>query len=284
MPAFSAPFLVDIRDCFAPSQLCVLWRDEAPPSDPAFDALVAETWSAQSDIARREGRMLFNGRMARYLRHRRDGDLLTIEAGPTDYATFLATNVLNAHRGDEIGWDRFAHPIGTSAVVRTRDGQLLFGRRNERVACQPGGVHTFGGTLEAAEVGPDGRLDAFASMLRELSEELSLTPEDVEGIICLGLIRDPAMLQPELVFDVSVILARGSIESRLDGGDPEAEHAEILGTPDQPDGLLTFLQNTPSLTPIAVGAAMLHGWRCFGPAWYDAGLPCLPCPESRQID
>lgn len=263
------PFLIDAYGQFPPGRLCLHWYDEPRPPAPALDALIAETWQAQVEARRQAGGILFNGQLARYLRHRVQDGCLSIDVGPTDYANFMSTNLLNHHRGDEWGWELFSNPIGTSATLMTADGWILLGRRNDRVAWHAGYVHNFGGGLEAGERRADGSIDGFESIQRELREELALRPEDTTRMVCLGLIRDPTIRQPELIFDVHLCLRREDLAGRLNPDDPHEEHTATLACRNAPEAILPFIRSNTPITPVAVGALCLHGRHAFGEAWYQ---------------
>lgn len=273
------PFLIEVYGQFGPGRLRIIWRDEERPPHPALDALVAQTWERQLSAARSSGRMLFNGRLARYLCHHLENGTLVIDAGPTDYANFLATNLLNCERGQEWGWGLFSNPIGTSAAPVTSDGWILLGRRNQRVAFHASYAHTFGGALEPGDRRPDGLIDAFDSIRRELREELALGDADLEpdGIVCLGLIRDPAIRQPELVFEAPVRLSREEAAGRLNLADPRQEHTALLACRDEPGAIVPFIRANTPIAPVAIGALCLHGRRQFGEAWFEQAMRELLC-------
>ncbi len=267
-------FTVDVFGHFTPENLRLQWREEPRPPYPAIDTLVAQAWTRFHDQARREGRRLFNGQLARLLHHQIVGQTLTIQVGPTDYANFMGTNYANYHLGDRLGWEHFANPIGTTATVITSDGWLLYGRRSHRVACHAGYIHTFGGSLEADERRPDGTLDAFASLRRELSEELMVTTDEVADLVCIGLIRDAWIRQPELIFDAQLALRRSELETRI-AHDQDHEHEAVVALPDTPDAPLPFLTTATRIAPIAAGAVCLHGRRRFGEKWFATVLARL---------
>ena len=213
-----------------------------------------------------------------------DDQRLMMDAGPTDYATYYCTNYLHHSLGDSIGWEHFANPIGISANVITSDGWILYGRRNQRVATHPGAIHTFGGTVdrsdvktadnrsdvktagnrgdndtigERSDINAAGQVDVFGSMARELREELRLTEGELVEQVCLGMIRDPQLRQPELIFDSRIAATRAELESRIPADDEE--HARVEATRDDPAAIAEFLQ-TPDLVPVAIGSLMLHTW------------------------
>jgi 8-oxo-dGTP pyrophosphatase MutT (NUDIX family) len=266
------PFIVDAVGAFSQGQLRIVYCDEPAPVIPELEAMVAAIWAEQLEIARQRKFRLYNGQMVRLLRHRLEDGRLIMEGGPSDFAHFMGTNYLGYQRGDEFGWESYSNPIGVSGLLRTSDGWILYGRRNDRVACHPGYVQAFGGSLEAHERQPDGSFDAFGCVLRELSEEAGVQPVDVAEIVCLGLIRDREIRQPELIFDVQIRQSREEMADRLREDDPEQEHAEIVVCRDAPEAIVPFIRAMGLMSPVAVGALFLHGQRSFGSGWHEQAI------------
>ncbi|MHC4675370.1 MAG: NUDIX hydrolase [Planctomycetota bacterium] len=265
-------FMVDIYGEFSPSKVRVVWYDEPRRPDARLDALVDQTWKGRLQKCQDQGISLFNGRLARYLRHDVGEERLVVDVGPTDYANFMATNYLNYDRVDELGLEQFGNPLGTSATLITCDGWLIYGRRNQRVACHPGYVHTIGGGIELDERQDDGTFDVFACVLRELDEELGLKRADIEEQVCLGIIRDSQILQPELVFDICIRLSRDEVTDRINPEDPDQEHVATVACRDHPGAIVPFVRSIELIAPIAVGAICLHGRRSFGDRWYERAV------------
>ncbi len=268
-------FAVDVFGVFRAGDLEVRWRQEQRAASPALDAMVAEAWARCVRQAKQDGAVLFNGPMARVLRYRVEDARLAIEVGPTDYAQWMGTNYCNWRRGDEFGWDLYSNPLGTTATLITADGWLLYGRRSRKVACHPGYVHTFGGCLEPAERRADGTFDVFEGVRRELNEELAIEPADIADMVCLGLIHDTTVRQPELIFDAHLRLRRPEVEERFGADGPHQEHDAIVALADEPASAVPFLRSAQPIAPIAVGAICLHGRRCFGEAWYRDGVRAI---------
>lgn len=251
-------FVLEVAGAFRPAQVRVVWRDEPAVSDPDIERL-KEVWPAHVDKVTRQGGTLYNGPVVRYLGHCLTDGCFVIEAGPSDYATFYCTNYLNWHLGESLGWHRFGNPLGISANVITSDGWLLFGRRGDHVATHPGTIHTIGGSVEPIDRDGEGRIDVFAAMARELVEELRLEPGDLADMVCVGMIRDGQMHQPELVFDARLTRPRADIESRLPPGD--AEHVALVACPDRVDAYPMFIRSSPEAVAVAVGSLHLHACR-----------------------
>ncbi|MBI5762530.1 MAG: hypothetical protein HZA51_03280 [Planctomycetes bacterium] len=237
--------------------------DAAPrPSTPALDAFIAEEWERQVALAKGTQRMLFNGGMLRYVSHavREDasGQRFEMTVGPTCYRDFVGTNLYGGHWLDRVGWERFSNAVGTTATILTADGMICYGRRSQRVAFHAGHVHTFGGALEMNDRTADGSVDVFGSLRRELREELALTPDDIDAIECVGLIRDKEIHQPELLFEARVRLTAKEIHIRWESAEAKDEHEGIVSFRDDPAAIEAFISSCGAIAPVAVGALVIH--------------------------
>lgn len=259
----SQPFAILAYGRFAPQRLHLALEPTPRESTPEIDAAIAATWDEQLRAAKAAGRVLFNGDMLRYIAHEQtttpDGDALSLRVGPTNYRDFVGTNLFNRHRVDEFGWHRFSNPIGTTATIITTDGYICYGRRSPCVSYHANHVHTFGGALEAGDAGPDGRVDAFASVLRELREELALERSDIREIVCAGLIRDREIHQPEMLFEARVALTADELTDRWQTAESRDEHEAIVRLRDEAGAIAPFLATCGPIAPVAVGALMLYG-------------------------
>jgi hypothetical protein len=271
----NGPFAVDAFGEFPPGRVRVHWSDAPRPSTPELERLIDESWRQASASSKRTGAILFNGKLVRWLGQRVEDGVLHIDAGPTDYRDFVGTNLYNNRRIAEFRRERFANPIGTTATILSSDGWLLYGRRSHRVAWHAGCLHTFGGALEAADVRPDGTIDVFAAVHRELAEELLLTDEHIAGTVCVGLIHDHEIWQPELLFETQVQLTRAELLGRLDHADAHQEHTAIECVRDEPDALVPFIRTAAPIAPVAIGAVCLHGRRRWGRDWFDPVIAAL---------
>ena len=272
-PTDRLPFVIDAWGRFSPAALRVDFEPLARPSTPQLEALIAEEWDRQVALAKGTDRMLFNGELLRYVRHSIDngpeGERFHLTVGPTCFRDFVGTNLYNRHRIDEFGWHRFANPIGTTATLLTRDGRICYGRRSMRVAYHAGHVHTFGGSLEAGDRKVDGTIDAFASVARELTEELGLRPEETRGLVCVGLIRDKEIHQPELLFEARVDLTADEVRERWQTAEAKDEHDVIVTVDDVPDEIVPFIRSCRAIAPVAIGALFIHGLLTWGPEWFE---------------
>jgi 8-oxo-dGTP pyrophosphatase MutT (NUDIX family) len=90
----------------------------------------------------------------------------------TDYASFVAWRDWG-HPGPPV------HNVFGSAVVRSRDGVLLYGRMAAHTL-NPGKIYPPGGSLEPDDVRADGMVDVLGSIIRELAEETGLDAAEAQ--------------------------------------------------------------------------------------------------------
>jgi len=284
--AGGALFSVDFTERLHRSQVNVRWDNRQPPHTPALDAMIEDTWQRHLAVARRTGQLLYNGPMVRLDHWRLDEAVMTLETGPTDYRHFIGTNYGNGDRIDAFGHRTYANPVGISAVPITTDGWMLLGRRRPDLACHGGYLHPIGGTLEPQDRADDGALDVFAAMERELTEELCITSGEIAELVCIGLIRDGEIHQPELVFEAVTTLDRQQILERFDPAAPGQEHSALESCPDRPDAVAPFIGPCHRIAPICVGSILLHGLQAWGRDWFESACHAImghsppPTPSS----
>ena len=146
----------------------------------------------------------------------------------------------------------------------------MLGRRVNDLAVQGGCLHPVGGCVEPEDLDEKGRLDLFAAMRRELHEELATSDDEIAELVCTGLIRDRGLHQPELVFDVILSLTADEIQNRFDPTDAGQEHSALAFCHDEPEAVAPFIARSHPITPIAVGALLLHGRHDWGLDWYES--------------
>jgi 8-oxo-dGTP pyrophosphatase MutT (NUDIX family) len=264
-----APFVVDVMGRFDEAHVIPSWTGDPQPTTPVVESMIERAWSAATSLAQVENFLLFDGALVRLCEASIQGDALHVALGPTSYRAFVGTNMNPAIVNNEDHHRFQANPLGISASVITRDGFIVYGRRGPRVAYQAGFVHPFGGMVELSDRRTDGTIDLFGAMLRELDEELGVTHGEVSEIVAIALVRDRKLLQPELIFDVSVRHTRRELEQRFDPARSDGEHSEIEFLYDDPDAAIPSLSRLGRASPVAQAAYLLHGRVVWGSEWYD---------------
>jgi 8-oxo-dGTP pyrophosphatase MutT (NUDIX family) len=213
--------------------------------------------------------MLFNGNLVRLVEALATSKKLHLELGPTCYRDFLGTNLHNAATLLRAGEQHLANPLGVSSTVITRDGFLVFGRRSAQVAFHTGHLHTFGGLLEPSDRDAVGRFDMFGAAVRELNEELGIRKEEIAEIVIAGLVRDRNILQPEVLFEVTLTLSRAELAARFDPTLPGQEHTGLEFVHDDPEAIVPFVRRSTPVAPVAAAAMLLQGRHAWGTDWYE---------------
>lgn len=264
----AAPFSVDIACRCTPEQLTQEWTDQQRPTTPAIEAIIQREWETQQAQITHTGGSLFNGNVARLLRATGTPSSLHLTLGPTCYRDFVGTNLHNAQQVAGLDPKALGDPLGISVLPVTRDGYLVLGRRSQLVICHAGFLHCFGGMLEESDRRADG-YDVFGGALRELREELGIKTNEVSNIMTMGLVRDHALRQPELLFDANIKLSRAEVAARFASTLADGEHSAIEFVYDDPASITTFMQRTNDVTPVAQAALLLHGQHDWGEAWFE---------------
>ena len=231
---------------FAPSQIQIHWHPAPLVPPPAVAAFIDERWQHYLAQARSEQRDLFNSPMTAVTRFAARPGVLAIELRPSDYKTFMVSCVRDRGWFERHAPDCIAVTPGNTALL-TCDDRAYLGLRSIRVSTYPRRVHAFGGALELDPAHPPTAAGALLSHIeKELHEELGLTSAAfVAAPALLGVYRDPALWQPEFIWQCQL------------HAPPDHVH------PHEHDGLISFgpvaVGDEELLTPAA--AAALRSWR-----------------------
>jgi len=248
---------------WARGQVSVDWTPSTRPLVGEIETLIDQAWK---QARARPGVHLFDGPMCRLESWEASPASLRLRLSPTSYRVFLGTNLIHPELADshpDLGRRVLANPVGVSPALLSGDGWIMMGRRNSSVAYYPERVHPFAGALEPRDGG-----DAFATLVRELREELAFTETDIlaGSIHCTGIAEDQAIRQPELILRLEATLTRAQIEAKLDA----MEHSGTWAVQATAQGIEDLLAGDlcRQLTPVAVAALLLWGRVRFGDAWF----------------
>jgi hypothetical protein len=237
--------------------------------DPLVEAFIESSWRHGQQ---RLGVKLFDGPMCRMEKWRATAETLELSLSLTSYRIFFGTNLSDQPIAEHFGREVLASPVGVSSALLTRDGWLLYGRRNNTVAYYPNRVHPFAGALEEKDLA-----DVFGAVERELNEELHLAPADIESIRCIGIVEDEAIKHPELIFHTRVRLTRRQIESQVHAD----EHGGSVAIEANRAGVEKALANSREFTPVGIATLLLFGNDVFGTEWFQPTAPSLPVSVSQ---
>ena len=147
----------------------------------------------------------FNSLIANLVRYRIEGSALILEANTTDYKTYQGIR----RRAD---YDVFAHDIcvlGTSSLVETADGTVLFARRPSGLVGGGLWYNVPGGLLDIDE-----STSPKASVFGELRGELGLGEEHIRSCALVGIGHDNFTKGAELMFVMTTYLTSAEVKGR----------------------------------------------------------------------
>jgi 8-oxo-dGTP pyrophosphatase MutT (NUDIX family) len=237
------------------------------PSSWKAPASVIQQIDAEWERVARSGITLFDGPMCRLESFHASAGALTLSLSETTYRIFVGTHLYHTELADVHGPSILANSIGVSVLVRTADGWLLLGRRNETVVYYAGRLHPFAGALE-----PIDESNPFVAARRELHEEAGLIESDMTALRCVALVEDHQLRQAELIMRADTPLSRAQIEGQLD----REEHHDLVAIEAAAQPLCAALHN-PNLTPVALGGLLTWGRSEWGDSWLQNGVAELRC-------
>jgi 8-oxo-dGTP pyrophosphatase MutT (NUDIX family) len=248
---------------WSPAQVIATTTVSSRPIIPDIEKIIAQTWTEQTS---RPDSILFDGTMSRLESFQTQGPELHLNLSTTSYRIFLGTNLYHADLAQQFGRPALANAIGMSAALLTADGQLVMGRRNNRVAYYPNRIHPFAGSLEPRDVP-----NIFDGIRRELEEELRLDNDDVTDLRMLAIIEDRRLFQPEFIFFAQTPLTASALCDSLD----QSEHDSLWMHDATADALERLLEQidleggavSDLFTPVAVGTLLMYGRFTFGVNW-----------------
>ncbi|MCJ7543516.1 MAG: NUDIX hydrolase [Phycisphaerae bacterium] len=261
------PFLLDALGPFGRRNVTLTWTDRERRSTAEIDRLIDRAWDQAMDLARRTGRKLYDGQLCRLIDYAVKGRTLHLVAGPTTFREFLGTNYANPHLVHTAGPEVLASPLGVSAAVIASDGFIVLGRRSDQVAWHGGMVHPIGGIVELDDASrPQHPFDA---MRKELREETGTVPRRGGPAVCLGLVRDKALPQPELIFRIDVAADVRTLRASAKGAVEGNEHSELVAVRDRPTSVVSFIEkHGQETTPVALATLLLYGLDRWGSDWF----------------
>jgi hypothetical protein len=109
----------------------------------------------------------------------------------------------------------------------------------------------------------------FDAIRAELREETGAAPRPGAAPLCLGLVRDKALLQPELVFRIEVAAEVRALRAGAKEAAEGHEHSELLAVRDRPTSVVSFIEkHATETTPVALATLLLHGLERWGSGWF----------------
>lgn len=231
------------------------------PTGPAAD-YIEERWQTYLADARQRQAHLFDAPVLCLLKWEslpaptgKSLPTLHLTLCPTTYKNFLVTTLRDRPWFQQHA-PQLISPVLGNSILLTYQGQALLGLRSPKVSAYPHRAHVIGGVFDRL-LPPGQTTDAtpiLDHLYTEMHEEVGISPHDLAATPrLLGLFRDPALAQPELLWHAELSTPPQTFISRHQ--DPE--HSRLLLISLQPAAPTTQLSR-PILTPLAqMGLALL---------------------------
>lgn len=207
---------------------------------------------------------LFNGNVLTLRSASKVDEFLDVRLGVTDYKSFYGTNVRNFHCLPKA---QLADAIAVCGTVLSSDQTVIMCKRSRKVAEGQDEWHVIGGTMEISLPGyqelahnPDQDFQAavnhefgpFNRMQKELEEELALSPDDIEIMVCTAIGENLRIGKPEFLMTVMTRLDSAQLIDNAQRAVDRDEHTEILAVP------IEEIPNFCEMYPVApIGKAAL---------------------------
>lgn len=272
-------FEILVTDEFDRESVIGKWDPKAKrKTTEKIDRDIETAWQRAEQEARTQKRSLFPGPLCRLTEYGQQCSQLHMTFGLTDYKEFMGTNK-NPKVVKRAGEEYLSNPTAVCVTLLTKDKKILVGRRSQRTMEHPGRWHVPGGHIDPNKHISGDRVDVFRAILDEIQEEIGCPPNDVETLMCLGLIRPRDTLKPELAFFGQLHKSWPEISSYP----RNEEHQEFHSIPNLPDELLDFLrQHTSAFAPVGKGCLLLYGKWAYGSEWFFEAVDRLRAVKTQK--
>jgi len=209
--------------------------------DVDFFMRIEKVWADKFKKAIEKGNSLFACPQYRLSSHNElASGQIELELGPTDYRELTGTNVEAGKNPDYMEeliqrglkkysdkYAYFSNTLGICSVVKTSDKKIILGLRSDTVGEYPRCWHTIGGHPNPMHYQPT-KADLFDSMVREITGELGVDPDEIKNLRLIGIARNNRTKKPELLFQSKVSANFYDIKERRIK-DEKDEHLTFFG-------------------------------------------------------
>jgi 8-oxo-dGTP pyrophosphatase MutT (NUDIX family) len=264
------PFNQHLTRTFPITAVTTFWSPTPFTPPPAVANQIATSWESALRDAALHGRDLFSGAMTRLIGWTADANSLHLDLGPTDYRTFVGTNLRHPEIANQFGRDALANPLGISIAVITSNNQIVLQKRSQHVFELPGYYHVGGGNVEPIDVAGPNAPGIAETVRRELEEELEIRPEHIVDLLCLGLAENVNVRKPDLLVASYITLPSTEIATRQ-----HPEYSELAFIADK-QSLSNFLtEHARTTSPAGIACLLALGHHLYGQTWFEPLLTTL---------
>ncbi|MFQ5604834.1 MAG: NUDIX hydrolase [bacterium] len=243
--------------CFDAERVQVNYQPEHRTLPAPLNSKIETFWQNKI-VATSKNSYIFNGDLCRFNNWQIQNNTLLLELGFTNYKELLFSNEFTEWLVTHHGQQSLSRALGVSAVVLSRDQQIVLIERSHSVGESPGKLDVVGGHIHPEEHAVSGTPGPFYAMKAEIAEELGLILTEDEKLLCLGLIETKHTRKPELIFQVKIGHSAAEIQSRASKR-TSSEIAGFVTVANDRTAVSQFLQqNIDQLSPSAIGSLYLY--------------------------
>lgn len=199
---------------FYPEDLVIELSSQPVKKNPVTKKAVEAAWQEAVKGSKSVGREVWDSVSYRLIDFSESGRRLKLRLGETTYKDLQGTNAANWILGDVYGKDYLANGLLVQALVLTREGKVVLGKRATGVKREFEPYAIFGGTADKEEGEIKSADDLFAKILLELNEEVGIDREDLAKIY-LGYLIEDWKYYPVFIFCVFLKLSSDEVKKRF---------------------------------------------------------------------
>ena len=248
------PFEILASGIFSRNKLKIVHTKRTISYNEKTTALIEILWKDEMQEAQKKNKLLFNGPIYRLENYKIKNDLLIVYVSETNFKELMGTNFYHPELAKVYGKSYLSNAIALCSFLETGDEYFVFVKRSTNIYFGEGLWHLIAGQF-SIEKSETRTLSVFEILYKELFEEGSLTKEDIENCVCLGLIRDTIHFKPELVFYSKTSLSAKEVAEKINTAHDGYEHEEIALI--KKNELDAFM-NSEKFTSIALGNYYLY--------------------------
>jgi 8-oxo-dGTP pyrophosphatase MutT (NUDIX family) len=213
----------------SPEDITIKITDEKPKTNPIINKSVDQHWEEFVKGRKSVGLESWESNIYGLFDYQTQNNKLILTLGTVSFKYNQGTNATSWILGDIFGTEYLAKTILVQTIVYTKDGLVVLGRRRTGVKDEYEPYAIFGGTAD--KDGQEGLIinnshDFFATIKRELREELGLKDEHISSISLTHLFEDYKYYQVFL-FQTHTNLTTEELQDLFEKKGNKFEHSRV---------------------------------------------------------
>lgn len=253
---------------FTNQDLLISWQDKFPELSLSRKQIEDHFWD--SYLKQNPESSLFNGILCRLISYNFNNSPIKLTLGPIQFKTHFFSIKKGIKFAETLG-ENPKMGLGVSTTVVTSDDKILFMKRSDTVASNPGDFDVFGGHIDPEShrsqsgdiTTPDPFMaitpDPFEAIRLELTEEINVKPDQIESLEGVGLIQNQLNKQFELIFSCFTKTDAETIIKDAEYASDRSEYSHIIRIPNDAEKLGKIcIKYASEFSPSGLGSLWFH--------------------------